>query len=522
MKLLTSIFLLMYGYAVMTASTVHAQVTVLIEEIAFQSAAEEQFFQRLSAGEQVDSASAIWMPGVEDPAAAMQAGKATLKDFADGLRPKIAKKKTLPEKVELVDLELKQRFLLKPLTSATLVETLESGTFSVFSATALYALVLEQLDLPFEIRMEGEHAFIRVLTAPATILEVCPPKQGNLHPLAVHDQFAFRKIGSALVQKDARLRRRLDSVPEGRISIGQLAGLQYIAHGQRAYARRDWDAARNQFQKGFLLFPMELTAVAVWTCYVSSARTLDESDFANFDDLLRAYSATPTWAWEGEVAAACEKTTYNMAFANLEKVSWDQVEWKMFEASLPAYGTPCVRFGYLAAASELAMQKLQWRKAYTTMRELYHLDPYRETVRENLVGSFLQNFEEYIDYGVLADSIRAFTKAFPGVLDEAQENEFWLIHWGSDLSRAADNNDHRALPERYTQFLHFIDQLKPLPQQYQQPSCETLERVFMYQFRKADYPQARTVLKQALDRFPDSETLLRIKEVYGKEIGFGR
>jgi hypothetical protein len=522
MKLLTSVLLLVYGCTLIVASTAHAQVTVMIDEVVFQSEAEEQFFRRLSEGEQVDSASAIWMPGADDPAAAMLSGNATLKEFVDGLRPKIARKKTLLEKTEVVELELKQRFLLKQVASATFGETMGSGSFSVFSATALYAMVFAQLDLPFEIRMEGEHAFIRVLTAPATILEVCPPKQGNLHPILIHERFAAHKMRSETLQKDKRLQRRLDSVPESRVSLGQLAGLQYIAYAQRAFAKDDWDAATSAFQKGFLLFPMELTAAAISACLLTSAAESDESDYENFGRFLRAYASVPFWAWDETMATACEKTSFDMAYANLDKVDWDQVEWKMFEARLPAYCTPSVRFGYIAAVADLATQKLQWRTAYTAGRELYQLARHREQVSKNLTVAFLQNIDEYIDFGVLADSIRAFKHAFPDVLSEEQEVGLWLIHYGAALSKAADNNDHLAMQEGYAQFIQFVNQLKPLPQHFYDPSCYTFERVFFYHFRKADYPQARAVLKQALDQFPDSDTLLEVKKNYGREVGLER
>ena len=123
------------------------------------------------------------------------------------------------------------------------IEIFETGRYNCVSATAIYALMLEKLEIDYSITQEPEHVYLSANFEGSTILmEGTDPQQGYF---TITDKFVESQINSLLARKlitEEELKSPeagdiLDELfPSEDINLQELLGIQY--HNNMAY---EWE-----------------------------------------------------------------------------------------------------------------------------------------------------------------------------------------------------------------------------------------------------------------------------------------
>ncbi len=135
-----------------------------------------------------------------------------------------------------------------------LVDVGARGTYDCVTGTALYALLLDRLDIPYQIWEMDHHAYLTVIVdGKAVVFEATNPVSGFI---TKSDQVAMHCSG---YQEAARAFKKAhgqyDSLIHRSITLKQLIGLQFYNRALKAFADKKPREARRYTQQALDYYP---------------------------------------------------------------------------------------------------------------------------------------------------------------------------------------------------------------------------------------------------------------------------
>lgn len=154
-----------------------------------------------------------------------------------------------------------QKFLRHYEEYAGFGETLDRGTYNCLTGTALYALLLDHFEIPYQIIETNYHIFLMAQTSQGDVLlETTDPANGFVTDpkeiesrIALHRQNSLQKPGSS----KSYYRYSIDVFRE--INLDQMGGLLYYNQAIVAYNRHDLQASIEQLDKAVTYYPSSRT-----------------------------------------------------------------------------------------------------------------------------------------------------------------------------------------------------------------------------------------------------------------------
>ena len=166
----------------------------------------------------------------------------------------------------------------------------ESGIYNCVSATAIYSLILEKYQIPYQIKETPTPVY--VLAYPGTkniVLESTAPENGYFSP----GSSAIQKAVKSLVDLKYYTQAEVDSMgvenvymafhfSEDAINIKQLAGLQYQNEGITFFNEEDYKKALNAIRKSALFYPSNRNELFQ---FVLLSKLLDGAQFEDYEEI---------------------------------------------------------------------------------------------------------------------------------------------------------------------------------------------------------------------------------------------
>lgn len=155
-----------------------------------------------------------------------------------------------------------QNSLIKYDKQATMDKTLLTGNFGCLSGTALYALILDHFNFQYEIIELPNHVFIQLqVDGQNMLIESTNPEAGLIK--------INKELAAAMEQKgfDPRNIEVLTAVGDGsvdewdmfeghnRITLHELAGLQYFNEAVRLYIQKDYIESMDMINEAYERYP---------------------------------------------------------------------------------------------------------------------------------------------------------------------------------------------------------------------------------------------------------------------------
>lgn len=218
-----------------------------------------------------------------------------LSHFIEELRPRIEKIKKPKKKIRKIHKEVHKVFLKKYVLQNRFSDIFTKGEYNCVSATALYALVLEQLHIPFALKETPTHVFL--VTYPQTeriALESTDPQIGYI---VFNDKFKSAYVSQLrkmkLISEEEFRTKGLNTLFEEMyfenqdISFQELIALQYSNDGLYKIEEEAFHAALLQFEKAYYLYPCPRIAYLVYSTTVLGLEKRPFSDSLYIDYLAR-------------------------------------------------------------------------------------------------------------------------------------------------------------------------------------------------------------------------------------------
>lgn len=156
---------------------------------------------------------------------------------------------------------VQRRFLKKYQPFQHFSALLQNGTYNCLSATALYALLLDELEISYQIYETDYHIFLMLETATGdqVLFETTDPLNGFVDEQEEIDQRIAAIRNDKLAENTAPNRDYVDFGLQvfRPVSLQQLAGLQYYNQAAYLYNKQRIEEATLALSKGRLLYQAE-------------------------------------------------------------------------------------------------------------------------------------------------------------------------------------------------------------------------------------------------------------------------
>jgi len=173
------------------------------------------------------------------------------------------KDKSEVKKVKIIYEYIHKRFLKVYKLKNSFVDIFESGEYNCVSATALYAVVLSKLSVPFQIIETPEHVFLVAYPNSSKILvESTDPTKGyyQFSPAFVNKYITALNKSKLISNEEFQSSSTSDLfnkyffTSKG-ISMVELAGIQYSNYALYYVDENDYTSASIEVKKAYFLFP---------------------------------------------------------------------------------------------------------------------------------------------------------------------------------------------------------------------------------------------------------------------------
>lgn len=187
---------------------------------------------------------------------------ASYNKIVDKLKKVRSKKKSDRAFLRSVFYKVHKNSLISYEKQATIDETLLNGNFGCLSGTALYALILSEFGFDYDIIELPNHVFINVrLKDKLFVIESTLPNSGlikiNAEIKAALEHGAYDPRNTNTLSPVAAMKADAMNLANGlkKITLRELAGLQYFNESIRYYFQKDYATAMDMINEAYKLYP---------------------------------------------------------------------------------------------------------------------------------------------------------------------------------------------------------------------------------------------------------------------------
>jgi len=167
------------------------------------------------------------------------------------------------KKVKYVYKYIHKHFLKVYKLNNSFVDIFESGEYNCVSASALYALVFDQLEIPYQVREIPQHVYLLAYpNSSKIVVETTSPTKGYFQfNSSFMAAFAKKLVESKIITKQEYESTSADALfnkyyfSSTGINLIELAGLQYSNFAIYNLGKNEYKAALEEAKKAIFLFP---------------------------------------------------------------------------------------------------------------------------------------------------------------------------------------------------------------------------------------------------------------------------
>lgn len=450
--------------------------------------------------------------------------KALLEKFPKNTTPKSYKK--LGKKLFK---EVHEKFFQQYILNPSFNQIFEEGIYNCATASALYAVLLEELAIPYVIKATTTHVFIIIDADNEPImLESTDPVNGlvKINKGAYVKMLKNMKIISeedATNYSNDELYLLYADQDEERISFKELVGVLYMNSAIKAYEEQNFEVGARLIQKGIVLRPTEmnkrlrvmgLCALLVDVNYEDTATLYPIVELLDYDlfksqlisSALGAFRQHCTKYLRDEYNPEKYYLLYNYWMRNLDS-----------EKDKDLYNEIKFYHHFSQAITPIYRDE----KNRTTKRALVQLDSahYFKPNDRELVNLIVEGVLDLVyDFQEspleLQKEIADYQLKYPYIKDHSRLYGFQLESWSHLVTSSFWSDDETKGFEAYQKFMAFLDKKTLDREETQSTIGFVYGSISSYYVRKKEEKIAKKWLIDGLKLAPKSEVLNRKMETF--------
>lgn len=439
--------------------------------------------------------------------------QAQIKSFKKELNSKKFENKSEEKKLNLLFNLIHKSFFLKYREISNFNRIFENKEYNCVSATALYALILKEYNIPLSIKEAPTHVYsIAYPNTKSIVLESTAPTNGYYSP----SENDIQKAVSSLVELKYFTQDEIDAkgvrnvyneffYNEDDINMRQLAGLQYYNEAVTYLAEEEYKKALNSSYKAELLYPSEKMD---YLKFVLLANVLNDSDLDKFEDItyLAQYANLPM-VDRSEIINVFNTITNNQLFLKSDVSFVDSSYQHLSHNMADTLLTKNISEIYFAEFGRYYAQLSDFDKSLEFSSKAYTLNDKNVNTQALITHSIVQNLARSTGSLSTINKMDEYSEAFPFLKENNTYQSLYFFtysHVAFNHLRADDiETGLKCLTSMESLIEKFGDKLKIDENQHGMVYAEAGAAYF----RKRQLDRAERIIKRGLEIMPDHPEL---------------
>lgn len=268
-------------FLLISSLTMAQDSLVRFKDLDYRSPVERQAFRSWFKEKNQTALLDLFLSTDPDPTTIRGNAVERINQIANRLAPEVTSKKKPEKYVKTVYDEVHSNFLKKYELINRFPEIFQNGNYNCVTATALYALIFEKLNIPYAIQEKPTHVFLIAYPNQNNILvETTAPVFGyltfdNRYKQSFIDNLKTQKlIGNAEVETmDTEELFNKYFFQNEKINLPQLVGIHYMNDALYYADKQDLTMALKQTDKAYMFYPSQRVTYMMMSFVVQSLAT---------------------------------------------------------------------------------------------------------------------------------------------------------------------------------------------------------------------------------------------------------
>lgn len=494
---------------------------VRLGDLTFSSQLEQRVLTDYFMKKSASHFQLLMAAGAAHNAETVQASEDQFYQHLASLEAGINKEKRSDKKTKVIYNDIHKTFLKKYEEKNLFKSIFPHGNYNCVSASALYALAFERLNIPYVIKELPTHVYLIAYpekeqikietTSPVGGVQVISPsfKQGFVKLMA--DQ----KLISAQEFHSQDVNSLFDKTFFGEdrdISLTELAGIQYVNDALYNYDEGKFEQAYQQIEKGYLLFPSERTGYLLYAmggAALESHKTRD-SVHAKYVSKLSRYEKFGVT--KDMVTAEFSNAIQELLFEKNKKEQLDIY----YNILIREIDNPDIKneisFLYAFEHGRLLYNQARYKEALAHFEKTLTLKPDHADATAAFTTALAQYLTIQNNNPEIIKTLENYGTKYTQLLENNIYNTMlattYLIQFGMDytLEKPSEGSKYKSL---------FEEQLKKFPDLAIQSSLigRAYAAAATYYFRRGQTTKARSIIDKGLQYSPNNQELLIRREM---------
>ncbi len=422
------------------------------------------------------------------------------------------------KKIKTLYKETHDTFLVKYNLVNKFSHIFTTGEYNCVSATALYALIFDGLDIPYQIKQKPTHVYLLAYPQGDNILvETTDPVGGYVEFSGSFKADYIDNLTQAkLISAEERRQESVESLfdkhyfLDENISLQQLAGLQYANEAVFAMEGNDHATALSELSKAYSLYPSpQYEPLLIGLC-VEMLYQLPYDDLSSVDYLVQLSRLDSTIVTTEMLFGEFARIANNYLVEHNDPdglAAWcEKINRELDDAALLEE----INYHHDYERGRLLYNAGSYRKALPYFEKCHHQKPDNVDVHQAVVESVRQILIAMPDQTLASDSLEGFARRMPAL---RENNHFKSMLTNSylynfmfqyDLENAAGGEKYKAL---------FVEHMEPGLQVDTGNIGRAYAIAATYYYRRGNKRKALELINEGLEFAPNHRELMVRKQM---------
>lgn len=283
-------FSLILAFGILVSMPVKASDSIIVKTPVYYSTFEKNNFDSYINGSKTDFLNLALSLDTTQTEQKKEQIRSLINNYINGITPKLSITKNEQKKIKTIFSTANQQFFKKYNLDISFDKLFSTGEFNCLSGTIFYALVLQQLNIPFMIKEAPTHVYI--LAYPSTFSLLVESTDPGMRYYIPDERFKKDYVNflveSKIVTKDDLRSKDQETLfnenyySNKEIKLNELIGLEYYNSGIEYFNEKNYKKAVHQFEKAYILYPSDRVRYMLEGALIS---VIDGNDFHEINDL---------------------------------------------------------------------------------------------------------------------------------------------------------------------------------------------------------------------------------------------
>ncbi|QSE98379.1 tetratricopeptide repeat protein [Fulvivirga lutea] len=479
-------------------------------ELQYNSDLEKEIIDKYISEGETDFVGLFFALDPEATSQSYKVAKKSIESFLNELSTNKALGKKPEKKIKFIYEEVHDHFFDQYLAENHFADIFENGKYNCVSATALYGIFFEQLNIPYTVKERPTHVYLVAYPAAEQVLvETTDPQFGFVNYSDNSKQELVNQLAKAKLISSSEMRTQTTEelfrkyyLSDEDINLTNLIGIQYMNDAIYRIMNEDVLGAFQQAEKAWLFYPSDKT-INFWLASIIQYLVDHEyEDIVSADLLVRLGRAGKL---DQDLIISEFSRMINILLVDKnqpEKLDayYELIETKTNDAKLQ------IEFAYIYnyERGRILYNQAKYSEGLSFFRKAYEAKPQNQDINNLLINTLAKTLFTSSNEEALV-KLEEFKEIYPALLEnnyfKSMLANTYLVQFGKyfDLKNEKEGLKYKLLFEEHYDPELSIDH-------------GNLGRAYsitaVYYFRKGYTAKARSILNEGLNMSPHNHELL--------------